>query len=123
MSSRFLVWRLCDGYANASTFEAYGHDDAAARAHGNDFEYDDEETFCVQHSTDRKVRVFTVVREFVPNYTPREREPLHLKARCTQCRARFIDSGDEGWRGLCQRCNAKREAAQVEEWAAARRSK
>lgn len=128
MSSRFLVWRLCDGYANASTFEACDHEDAAAGAHGNDFEYDDEETFCVQHvaekgRSDRKVRVVTVTREFVPDYTPREMDPAHLKARCKECRTRFLDHGDPGWRGLCRRCNVKREAAQQEEWAAERRAR
>lgn len=124
MSSRYIVWRLCDGYSNASAFEAHGHEDAAVQAHASDFEYDDSETFCVQHeqdgATDRKVRVIRVGREMVPDYRPDEIEKADLRARCTQCRLRFIDTDDPGYRGKCHGCNVRHDAAQIEEWQRAR---
>lgn len=112
MSKKFLVWRLCDGHSNASTFEAYGPEDAASRAHANDFEYDDEETFCVQAVTgDRKVCVMTVERKMAPEYSPTRLDAEWLKARCA-CGTRLFDN--DGYRGKCRPCFIREQFAQLD---------
>lgn len=110
MSQKYLVWRLCDGYANASTFESYSHEDAAEAAHGNDFEYGSEQLFCVQATLgDRKVQVISTEREMVPEYHARRVTLDKLRARCS-CGAKLFDD-DASVQGQCRRCWYRSEVA------------